>query len=237
MNINFHPLGDQAVILELGEEITIPIHEKVKQVANFFEQASPEWVIEYIPSFTTVTVIYHPVMVMKQEGQKASPFTLVCEKLQFLLSQWTAGETTPSRTVEIPVCYGGECGPDLDIVANHTKLSTEEVIDIHSSGDYLVYMIGFAPGFPYIGGMSDKIATPRKASPRLKIPAGSIGIAGNQTGIYPLETPGGWQLIGRTPLQLFLPDEHIPSLLRAGDKIKFSAISYEEYQQRVSEQC
>ena len=137
------------------------------------------------------------------------------------------------RTVSIPVCYGGEFGPDLEYVARHNNLTTDEVIHIHSSGEYLVYMIGFAPGFPFLGGLSPKIATPRRPSPRATIPAGSVGIAGMQTGVYPIETPGGWQLIGRTPQKLFLPNENPPSLLQAGDVVKFCPISFQEYQESV----
>jgi inhibitor of KinA len=134
------------------------------------------------------------------------------------------------RFVEIPVCYGGEYGPDLEAVAEYHHLSTSEVVEIHSKEEYLVYMIGFAPGFPYLGGMSEEIATPRRHSPRLSIPEGSVGIAGMQTGVYPISTPGGWQLIGRTPLELFCPNENPPTLLQSGDIVKFVPISLEEYQ-------
>jgi inhibitor of KinA len=148
-----------------------------------------------------------------------------------LLNDLDLDERRESRVVEIPVHYGGESGPDLDIVAKHNGLTPEEVVAIHSNGHYFVNMIGFAPGFPYIGGMSEKIATPRKSSPRLKIPAGSVGIAGKQTGIYPIETPGGWQIIGKTPLQLFRPDHDPPSLLKAGDKICFKPITLKEFRE------
>jgi inhibitor of KinA len=131
--------------------------------------------------------------------------------------------------VDIPVCYGGDFGPDLDAVSSHTGLSTEEVVAIHGEPDYLVYMIGFAPGFPYLGGMSERLASPRRESPRAKIPPGSVGIAGSQTGVYPIETPGGWQLIGRTPLRLFRPERDEPSLLRTGDRVRFQAIDRAEY--------
>ena len=133
------------------------------------------------------------------------------------------------RTVEIPVCYGGDYGPDLEFVAQHNSLTEEKVVAIHSAADYLVYMIGFAPGFPYLGGMSEQIAAPRRESPRLQIPAGSVGIAGAQTGVYPIETPGGWQLIGRTPLELFRPTEDPPTRLRAGDIVRFRPITSEEF--------
>jgi inhibitor of KinA len=157
------------------------------------------------------------------------PYETVCEELTTLLEGLSVDQDAEPRIVEIPVCYGGEFGPDLEEVAEHNGITPEEVIDIHSNGEYIVYMIGFAPGFPYIGGMSEKIAAPRRKNPRLKIPAGSVGIAGKQTGVYPIETPGGWQLIGRTPRKLFLPDGHTPSLLQAGDQIKFVQVSQEEF--------
>jgi inhibitor of KinA len=133
------------------------------------------------------------------------------------------------RTVELPVCYGGEFGPDLATVAEHAKLSPEEVIKRHCAGNYLVYLVGFSPGFAYLGGLAKELATPRHATPRPRVPAGSIGIGGEQTGVYPVSTPGGWNLIGRTPLRLFLPEQDPPVMLRAGDRVKFRAISMEEF--------
>jgi len=134
-----------------------------------------------------------------------------------------------ARIITIPVSYGGEFGPDLEFVAKHNSITEDEVVAIHTSIPYLVYMLGFAPGFPYLGGMSERIATPRLASPRVKIPAGSVGIAGKQTGIYPLESPGGWQLIGRTPLTLFDPLAKNPFVFAAGDYLQFTAIKMDEY--------
>jgi inhibitor of KinA len=131
--------------------------------------------------------------------------------------------------VSIPVCYGGAFGPDLDFVAGHNKLSVQEVIDIHTSRPYQVYMLGFTPGFPYLGGMSERIAAPRLAQPRVAIPAGSVGIAGSQTGIYPIESPGGWQLIGRTPLRLFDPGSATPFLFAAGNYLRFTAIDADAF--------
>lgn len=149
--------------------------------------------------------------------------------LEEAIAEIDMNKTSKAKVVEIPVCYGGEFGPDIEFVAEHNHLSVQEVIDIHSSGEYLVYMIGFAPGFPFLGGMSEKIATPRRSSPRLVIPVGSVGIAGSQTGAYPIETPGGWQLIGRTPAALFCPQNHPPTLLDAGNMVKFKPITLEEY--------
>ena len=142
----------------------------------------------------------------------------------------SAGQETPHHVVEIPVCYGGSYGEDLKDVAAHAGLTEEEVIKLHSSVDYNIYMLGFLPGFPYLGGLDPKLFTPRLDNPRTKIPEGSVGIGGEQTGIYPLESPGGWRLIGRTPLKLYDPDREQPFLYQAGDYIRFVPITAEEYE-------
>ena len=156
-------------------------------------------------------------------------------ELAFKKSETNESKSFSREIVEIPVFYGGELGPDLDFVANYNQLSSEEVVKIHSSEEYLIYMIGFTPGFPYVGGMSEKIATPRLQTPRTKIPAGSVGIAANQTGIYPVESPGGWQLIGRTPLQLFDYRKENPFLLDAGHYLSFKPIDQSEFN-KISEE-
>ena len=230
MNYSFHPLGDHAVIIEFGKEIRADIQKIIQIVANKLDDRPFDWMIEYVPAFTTITIFYDIQIVSRfVNDQFLSPYDYVCHQLETILTAITIDVPIESRIVEIPVCYGGEFGPDLSYVASYNGLTEEEVISIHAKNIYLVYMIGFAPGFPYIGGLSKRIATPRKETPRLKIPAGSVGIAGEQTGIYPIETPGGWQLIGRTPLQLFTPDNDPPCLLRAGDRLKFKPISFEEY--------
>lgn len=239
MNYSLRPLGDHAIVIQLGNSIQQETHEMVKTVTTFFETRTIEWLVEIIPAFTTVTLYYDPIKIIESHKpfQNTLPYKIVCSEIEHMLSQITTLEQSDSRIVDIPVCYGGEFGPDLEEVANHNHISTEDVIAKHSKGDYLVYMIGFAPGFPYIGGMSPDIATPRRESPRLKIPAGSVGIAGEQTGVYPIETPGGWQLIGRTPLKLFKPNNNdSPSLLKAGDRIRFTPISFEEYKVLEEEQ-
>ncbi len=233
MEFRLRPLGDNAVIVELGTEINVETQQKIKEITSFFDENNFEWLIEYVPAFTTITLFYDPINLIDvfNKKNKQLPYQLVCEKLETIFTRLQTQQSFQSRVVEIPVCYGGEYGPDLEYVATHNNLTPEEVIAIHSSGDYLVYMIGFAPGFPYIGGMSEKIATPRRSSPRLKIPEGSVGIAGAQTGVYPIETPGGWQLIGKTPLKLFRPKEDSPSLLQAGDKIQFKPITQEDFKE------
>jgi inhibitor of KinA len=223
------PLGDQAILIQLGEDINMANHKKIQIITSYLDDQPFVWMIEYIPAFTTVTIFYDPIKIILLNQGSQLPYDFVYEQLNNVLLGLTTGKIIESKTILIPVCYGEELGPDLKIVAQVNNLTTEEVIDIHTSGDYLVFMIGFSPGFPYIGGMSKKIAAPRRKSPRLKIPERSVGIAGEQTGIYPIETPGGWQIIGRTPLKLFRPLEDSPSLLKAGDKIKFKSISYQEY--------
>ncbi|WP_281350745.1 5-oxoprolinase subunit PxpB [Metabacillus lacus] len=230
MNFSLHPLGDQAVMIQLGEEISPAIQREVSLIASLLDENTEDWMIEYVPAFTTLTLYYDPFKVMQAPWNSYPlPYPAVCSRLNTLLDHAHQDSGMAQRTVTIPVCYGGELGPDLQFVADHNGLTAEDVIRIHSTGDYDVHMIGFAPGFPYIGGMPETIAAPRRKSPRLKIPPRSVGIAGKQTGVYPIETPGGWQLIGRTPLNLFLPNEDPPTLLRAGDKIQFKSISLQEY--------
>lgn len=216
------PLGDSAVIIQFDSNISLPALHKVSALAAHLKEYPFPGMVEYVPAFTTVTIYYNPIQLSYKD---------VCLVLEQILSEhYDTFEIAPN-TMEIPVCYGDEYGPDLKFVAEHNGLTEEEVIQIHSDAEYLVYMIGFAPGFPYLGGMSEKIGAPRRSSPRFSIPAGTVGIAGMQTGVYPLETPGGWQLIGRTPLSLFRPNDSSPSLLQAGDIVRFKPISREEYEQ------
>jgi inhibitor of KinA len=229
------PLGDSAILVEFGSEINEDVHLRVKAFTDYLETHPFAGFMECIPAFTSVTVFYNTLVVRRQgdsgsfSGKERSPYKIVHSILEEMVTGLEETNTDKWRVVEIPVCYGGEFGPDLEAVARHNHLLPSEVIAIHSEADYLVYMIGFAPGFPYLGGMSERIATPRHSSPRLSIPAGSVGIAGSQTGVYPISTPGGWQIIGRTPADLFLPDENPPSLLQSGDVIRFKPIPPEEY--------
>lgn len=227
MDFYLYPLGERGVVLEYGTSIHPSIQKKIQLVSSFFEKNQPAWMIEFIPAFTTITILYDPMRLTYNEA---------CAVIKSCISTIDHSGPSEPRMIDIPVCYGGQMGPDIENVAKYNGLTTDEVIQIHSSGDYLVYMIGFSPGFPYIGGLSEKIATPRKESPRSKIPARSVGIAGLQTGIYPIETPGGWQLIGRTPTELFLPSRKEPSLLRAGDRIRFIPITIEEYKELENKQ-
>lgn len=221
MDILFSPLGDEAIVIEVGNEISKEATKLVQSITSQIEGESNSSIVEVIPAFTTVTVFYEVTPQFK--------FADIKRLLEKYIKEIKSTKALEQRTIEIPVCYGGDYGPDLEFVASHNQLTIDEVISIHSKGTYEVNMIGFAPGFPFVGGMSESIATPRRSTPRIRIPARSVGIAGMQTGVYPIETPGGWQLIGRTPIDLFLPNKDIPSLLQAGDRIIFTPISEAEY--------
>ncbi|MGG4440996.1 5-oxoprolinase subunit PxpB [Brevibacillus fortis] len=232
-NYEFSPLGDSGVIVKLGDVIVQRTHEIVVMFTDYLQENPFPGMMEIVPGFTTVAVYYDPIILAQQSLHELMPYESVLAILDQMFQELTVTRKAQPRLVEIPVCYGGSLGPDLDIVAQQNSLTREEVIAIHSSAGYLVYMIGFAPGFPYLGGMDERLATPRRSSPRLSIPKGSVGIGGSQTGIYSIETPGGWQIIGRTPLSLFQPNESQPSLLRAGDKVCFRPISEQEYEYEV----
>jgi inhibitor of KinA len=177
-------------------------------------------VIEWVPSYTAVTVLYHPAEVTYQR---------LVQSLERLAEQLDEEPLPQPRIISLPVCYGGEYGPDLEALAELCGKTPEEVIRIHSTAEYVVYMMGFAPGFPYLGGLPNEIAAPRLATPRSLVPAGSVGIAGEQTGVYPIATPGGWRIIGRTPIPLYDPTRNPPVLLKAGDRLRFRPINQTEY--------
>ncbi|WP_340388690.1 5-oxoprolinase subunit PxpB [Paenibacillus sp. FSL E2-0151] len=214
------PLGETAVIIHCGDQLSDAVQRRVMSVCALLEKSTLPAMIEWVPSYTSVTVFYDPFI---------SSYPQLCKILLQQLNQMKESVQDKPRTVTIPVYYGGEWGPDLDYVASEHGLTAEDVIAIHTSGDYLVHMIGFAPGFPYLGGLSEQIATPRRATPRLRVEAGTVGIGGKQTGIYPVDTPGGWQCIGQTPLRLFRPEENVPSLLVAGDRVRFKQITMQDY--------
>jgi inhibitor of KinA len=228
--MRLYPLGDAAVVLEFGRAIAPATHRLIQAFAQVLDQHPPPGLREYVPAFTTLTVYYDP-WALAERGQE-SAYKQVASYLQSLLpaAQAALAGYEPGPLVEIPVCYGGSFGPDLGLVASHAQLSPEEVIACHAQPEYLVYMVGFAPGFPYLGGLDARLATPRRAQPRPLVPAGAVGIAGPQTGIYSLPTPGGWQLIGRTPLRLFEASRARPILLQAGDRLRFVPISEAEFQ-------
>lgn len=218
-NVRFLPCGDQAVTVEWGSTIDEHINRQVHAFARKVEELSHPAITEVVPTYRSATVHYRPEVLSYEElNQLLAP-----------LAQGSAEEAEELPVVEIPVCYGGEYGPDLEEVAQHCSLTPEEVIARHTAPTYRIYMLGFTPGFPYLGGMDPSIAAPRRKEPRIHIPAGSVGIAGEQTGVYPIVSPGGWQLIGRTPLRLFDPQREQPILLSAGAGIRFVPIDEETF--------
>ena len=202
-------LGETAVVLELEPPVTLESQQRIWGLAQ--RLANHEEVIDAIPGMNNITVVLR------------RPQEVAWEAIDRLQRWWeeSLAIEPESRSLTIPVVYGGEAGPDLGVVAQHSGLSEKQVVEQHASVEYLVWFIGFQPGFPYLGGLPAALATPRRAEPRVHVPAGSVGIGGAQTGIYPLATPGGWQLLGRTSLTLFDPSRKEPALLRVGDKIRF----------------
>lgn len=216
------PLGDTAIVLELGHGISEATLASVRALTAALTRDPPAGVVDVVPAFVSVTIFYDPPRIGSYEQ--------LCAELKDRAARVVAtASPIPARLVEIPVCYGGDFGPDLPQVAARCGLGPDEVIALHSGAEYTVYAIGFAPGFPYLGGLPVKLHTPRRATPRTQVPAGSVGIGSGQTGIYPLATPGGWNLIGRTPRALFRLHKHPPALLHAGDRVKFNPISPEEF--------
>lgn len=222
----FRIAGDQGLLVEYGDGIDFEVNTKVRAMAIIMKQNTPKGVIETIPTYRSLLLVYDPSITNLAKLQK---------ELQKLEEQLEEIQIPPPDTVEIPVCYGGEFGPDIEFVAETHNLSVKEVIQLHSDPEYLIYMVGFTPGFPFLGGLSEKLHTPRLETPRTFVPQGSVGIANNQTGIYPVSSPGGWQLIGRSPIKLFAPERPNPFLYQAGDHIKFRPITLEEYSRLAKE--
>jgi len=222
----FYPLSECAVVVKFGHEMNMKTHQKVKKLSQYLNRNPFTGLVEVVPTYTTVTIYYNPLMF---KGVTGTPYQIVCEIVETYVSKLAAVELDESAVIEIPVCYGEDFGPDLSYVAAHNELDVDEVVKIHTAGEYSVYMLGFVPGFPYLGGMSKRISTPRQTKPRQSVVAGSVGIAGNQTGIYPIESPGGWQIIGRTPVTLFQSELNPPSLMRVGDIVRFYSISRNTY--------
>ena len=228
------PLGDSALIVRVREQFDDAPEETLNEVLRTFQQlrsATIAGMIELAPAYTSVAVFFDPVDVAKASGTGSDIFDWLAARIgAAAIPKRRGSRRSAPRTVEIPVCYDPEFAPDLDEVARHAQISTEQVVELHSAADYRVACIGFVPGFPFMAGLPKKIATPRRSNPRKEIPPGAVGIGGAQTGIYPLRSPGGWNLIGRTPSKLFDPTKDPPVLLRAGDRVRFRAITREEFE-------
>lgn len=220
--VQFLTCGDCAVTVAFAQEISEATNRKIRYLAAKIEGAGLRGVRETVPTFCSLTVYYDPLVLPRKRLEK---------QILRLLASYRESGPAGKRVFRIPVCYEGEYAPDMAEVCRLTGLTKEQVISLHSSVDYLIYMLGFLPGFPYLGGMAEALAVPRLDSPRTAIPPGAVGIGGKQTGIYPLASPGGWRLIGRTPVKLYDPQRQEPILYRAGDYIRFYPISPAEFSQ------
>lgn len=219
-NIKILAAGDSSLLIEFGKIISPDINRKIAAAVRLIKARQTPGVVDMIPAFCSLLINYDPGVISYEE---------IRERMKTILKIDVKADAARKRIYEIPVCYGGKFGQDLDNIAQHAGMSPEEVIQIHSSRDYLIYMLGFLPGFCYLGGLDERIHTPRLADPRLKIRAGSVGIGGSQTGIYPLDSPGGWQLIGMTPVKTYDPQREVPILMEAGDYIRFIPIDKNEF--------
>ena len=236
-DIHFFQISENAISLEFGDDINKETLGRITGLNECIKQNPFAGLLSTIPAYTTLTLYFNPVRLMNDPSLKGSTTSdKISGYIKSINFETKNDQQTHKQIIQIPVCYNPAFGFDLQELSSFCQLKKEEIIDIHSSAFYTVYMIGFVPGFPYLGGLSERLTTPRKQNPRPVIPAGSVGIAGQQTGIYPLETPGGWQIIGRTPLKLFDVNRQQPSLLKAGDKLKFEPISLREFEQIEREQ-
>ena len=216
--MTIRPASDRSLLISFGDTISLEAHRAVAQLTRRLlgaRETGVRGILNLHPAYASVLVDFDPRL-----RTHAQMDALVREYLESHGDESEAAE----RLVEIPVCYGGEFGPDLGDVARHTGLTQEKVVELHTAAEYLVYFVGFATCFPYLGGLPAALATPRLSAPRKHVPTGSVAIGGSQAGIYPLASPGGWRLIGRTSLRLFDPEGSPPPLLRMGDRVRFTAV-------------
>jgi inhibitor of KinA len=218
-------MGDRCLIVEFESRVDAAINRRARSLAGLLLAQPPPGVLDVVPAFCTVAVFYRP----ESFEPVPSPFQQLRLLIESLLAAGDDADQASARVVPVPVCYGGTYGPDLEEVARACAMAPEEVIEAHVASEHVVFMLGFSPGFPYIGGLDPRLSVPRRATPRTHIPAGSVAIARDQTAIYTFETPGGWNLIGRTPMSLFDPAADPPCRLQAGDRIRFVPIAEQDF--------
>jgi inhibitor of KinA len=216
----FQRASDQSLLVYFGDQITLSAHERVRRLLRLLELQPISGIRNLHPAYCSILIKFDPLKLRHQELESL---------LRQALDQLSEISLPEPRQVEIPVCYGGEYGPDLGDVSALLGMSPDEVIRLHSSTTYIVYFLGFVPGFAYLGELPKGLRTPRLGTPRRSVPRGSVGIAGSQTGVYPFATPGGWRLLGRTPTVMFRAEQNALSLLSIGDRVQFVAISPERY--------
>lgn len=212
--------GDSHLVVEFGTTIDLGVNRQVHSLAGELKALSIKGVREVVPTYRSLMISFNPLMLSRED---------LIQRCEEIVARGDRAAGDVREVVEIPVLYGGEHGPDLPAVAATAGLSEEEVVRLHAANTYPIYMIGFMPGYPYLGGLDERIAVPRHKNPRTKVPAGSVAIAEKQTGVYPIASPGGWQLIGHTPIRLYRPEAMPPTLLSAGQYVRFRPVSPLEY--------
>lgn len=224
MNYKIFSLGEDALTVDFGGEISVEFNVRALNLADFFDANPFDGFVETVPAYGTATVFYDVAAVRKRYPEFFTAFDAVESFVKSALENLISPAPKPTKPIAIPVCFDAEFSPDLDFVAAANNLSKQEIIGIFLGEIYRVFMLGFLPGFSYMGEVDPRIAVPRKKTPRVRVAAGSVGIAGRQTGIYSLESPGGWQIIGRTPFELFTPHGEVPTFFKPGDSVKFYEI-------------
>lgn len=227
MSYKIFPLCENAATIDFGNEISIELNERVIQLAGYIEKNDFAGFVEIVPAYSSLTVFYDLIEVRSNYDKFPDAYSVIADFIENALANIGGVEKVEPRLIKIPVDYGKEFALDLEFVARNANLSAAEVVKIHAAETYRVFMIGFLPAFAYLGEVDERIAAPRRNTPRTKIEKGSVGIAGKQTGVYPLESPGGWQIIGRTRLEMFQPESENFSLLKTGDAVRFYDVNAE----------
>ncbi len=220
MSVRFLDGGESCLVVELGDAIDIGVNRQVRALDVAIERARLKGVLEAVPTYRSLAIYYEPLTISRD---------VLRQQVGLLYGSLGDQAERSSKVVEIPTVYGGDYGPDLEFVARRHGLSQEAVVHLHSEPLYHTYMLGFTAGFPYLGDLPERLTVPRLSTPRLKVPPAPVGIGGRQTGIYPIESPGGWRIIGRTSFRLFDPSSHPPTRIRPGDKVRFVPIAAHEY--------
>jgi inhibitor of KinA len=229
VNTTYHiyPCGDNAITISFGDEVDVYINDRVQQFSHYLKSIHQPYWLDIIPAYTTVTLVYNSIAM---DAKVASPFNWMKAQLQKALDTYDFNRPIKKRSIQIPVCYDPIFAPDTKYIAVANKLTIQQIIDLHCHQSYQVFMLGFLPGFAYMGPVDDRIAAARLDKPRAQVPSGSVGIAGKQTGIYPIDSPGGWNIIGRTPVKLFNPEcKDAGVLLQPGDEVSFISITKKEF--------
>ena len=224
---SFYACGDHAFTLDAGEQIDVAINGFITRLFQQIQQQKRAYILDIIPAYSSITIVYDPLWF---NGSDSNPETIIYQCFSNAIQQTENTHTPESNNIiRIPVCYHPSLAPDLENLCHQHQIDIDTLIELHTQKTYRVFMNGFLPGFAYMGTVDDRIATPRHESPRKQVPAGSVGIAGLQTGIYPFESPGGWQVIGRTSVSLFQPHAENPCLLQPGDEVQFYAVPFENF--------